>query len=88
METTAEVLDPTINCAIVKLSTRAFPGVLLQGDTLYSLYRGVQKTLAALNPDEQREAYDELESVVDSLKGYLDLYESVLTRNGYSLPYF
>lgn len=86
METTAEVLDPTINCAIVKLSTRAFPGVLLQGDTLYSLYRGVQKTLATLNPDEQPEAYDGLEFVVDSLKGYLDLYESVLTRHGYSLP--
>lgn len=88
METTAEVLDPTINCAIVKLSTRAFPGVLLQGDTLHSLYSRVQKTLATLNPDEQPEAYDELEFVVDSLKGYLDLYESVLTRHGHSLPYF
>lgn len=87
MTTTAEVLSPATNFAIVKLSTRAFPGVLLQGDTLHGLYREAHRALAALNPDEQQEACDSLELVVVSLKGYLDWYENVLGRHGYSLPY-
>lgn len=88
MTTIAEVLDPATNSAIIKLSTRRFPGVLLQGDTLHSMYRRVSIALAALDPIAQQREYDELEAVVDTLRGCLDLYEATLARHGYSLPYF
>lgn len=86
MTTTAEVLDPATNSAIVKLSTRAFPGVLLQGDTLYTLYLHVKEAQAVLDPQTQDEYYS-LEIVADTMRRCLDLYEATLARQGYSLPY-
>ncbi|QWP78957.1 hypothetical protein J5226_11445 [Lysobacter sp. K5869] len=88
MTTTVDLLDPTSNSAIVKLSTRAFPGVVLQGDTLHSLYRRANTALSALDPDTQSHEYNSLELVVDTLRGCLDVYEETLARHGYSLPYF
>lgn len=87
MTTTAEVLDPATNSAIVKLSTRAFPGVLLQGDTLYILYEHVKEAQAVLDPQTQDEYYS-LEIVADTMRRCLELYEATLARHGYSLPYF
>ena len=87
MTTTVDLLDPASNSAIVKLSTREFPGVVLQGDTLHSLYRRASTALSALDPDTQHE-HNSLELVVDTLRGCLDVYEETLARHGYSLPYF
>jgi hypothetical protein len=48
MNTTADSLDPTTNSAIVTRSTRQLHGLLLQGDTLHSMYRRTNTALAAL----------------------------------------
>lgn len=87
MTITAEILDPATNCAIVKLSVRRFPGVLLQGDTLNSLYVETRRALAALDPVADEAACDALQTVVERLRGCLDFYEATLLRHGYSLPY-
>ncbi|ALN59061.1 hypothetical protein GLE_3717 [Lysobacter enzymogenes] len=85
---TAEVLDPVVNCAIVKLSSRAFPGVLLQGDTLYTMYCRAQHALAGLDPATDEDEYDTLADLVEHLGECLGIYERTLARCGYSLPYY
>ncbi|WP_394540517.1 hypothetical protein PRJ39_08010 [Lysobacter enzymogenes] len=84
---TAEVLHPAVNCAIVKLSSRAFPGVLLQGDTLHILYRNAQYALAGLDPATHEDEHDTLAELVEHLGECLGVYERTLARCGYSLPY-
>jgi hypothetical protein len=82
-----DVISNATNCPIVKLSDRQFPGVVLQGDTLHSLYRHACRVLESLDCVKNERVYDDCEFLAESLKAILTVYEGVLTENGIALPY-
>jgi hypothetical protein len=83
-----EILDNAINCVVVKLPERKFPGVVIQGDSLWILYssvRGLQRVCKGKISDE---ADDELSDLLDLLSMYVHHYESTLEAHGIDLPYY
>jgi hypothetical protein len=82
-----ELLDNTINCAVVKLTSRKYPGVVIQGDSLHNLHTSVQYAKTLCETGQTAEAVDELSMLVDILATYVDNYERVLKHFGRDLPY-
>ncbi|MEO1623463.1 MAG: hypothetical protein AAFU53_20850 [Cyanobacteria bacterium J06632_3] len=74
-----------------KLAHRRFPGVLIQGDTLFTLYCLLEKTLSELKAktpaDDDESVVVELEERLEGLKFTLESYEEALTAHGYQIPY-
>ncbi|WP_144122970.1 DUF6959 family protein [Catellatospora sichuanensis] len=84
----AELLTDGGNNAIVRLPHRAFPGVLVQGDTLAALRAQLVAAAGALrrSPGDAT-ALDELGSVIGDLDEILDRYEEALSEHGLRRPY-
>jgi hypothetical protein len=57
---------------------RRFPGVLVQGDSLYSLCAQADNVCAAAKGKLGSDACDELNDLRDALWSYLDHYKSAL----------
>lgn len=84
----AKVIANNTNCSIVQIDNRAFPGVLIQGDSLYSLYTKADKLFNFIeNLGEDHELYEQSEFLRDSLKEYLLVYENCLNEHNQRLPY-
>ncbi len=81
------LLGGGVNCPIVKVNGREYPGVILQGDTLFSLYRAAERVISSSKAGAAVFDYDSAEFLRDSLKEYLSVYEDVLLKNGIELPY-
>ena len=82
---TADVLGT----AIVQMPERAYPGIVVQGDTWYSMKQRAERALAKaeeLMPEDTDELYD-LRHVVEWLDGMLRHYETTLAVHDLSLPY-
>jgi hypothetical protein len=69
---TARILNHAINNAVVQLPYRRYPGVLFQGDTLYTIYR-------LIKDNHNKEA-------AARLKTALDNYELALREAGFTHP--
>jgi hypothetical protein len=84
---TAEILLGATNQVIVQVPGRAFPGSVIQGDSLsilYSLACDIEDR-AQLAPDEElRDLALELREL---LQARLRLYDELLERRGLSRPY-
>jgi hypothetical protein len=87
VEKSIEVYDETSNYAIVRMPGRAFPGCVVQGDSLAILLGHARVVLdrARLSPDE--ELVGEAEELVEHLESRLAHYESVLRAHGIRRPY-
>lgn len=82
------MFTPPGNNAIVRMPGRAFPGVLVQGDTLSILREHVANAARLLaGPDGGGEALGQLGIALDDLDAMLDRYERVLDANGLRRPY-
>ena len=81
-----DMIENVVNCAVVRVEGRLYPGVVIQGDSLFSLYRSAEKLMQSVNAEDNRD-YDTAEFLRDSLMEYLSVYERVLTKNGMELPY-
>jgi hypothetical protein len=84
----ARILARGGNIAVVHLDSRAFPGVLVQGDTFAELQRQLADAAARLrgNPDDV-EALSDLEYGINELAQVLRFYEATLADFGIRLPY-
>lgn len=82
------VLEEASNCPVVQISSRRYPGLVIQGDTLFSFFRLVQETRESVAAGRAEEAADYAEQLEDALGDLLAFYESVLKRRGLELPYF
>ena len=82
-----EVFSEVSNYGIVRMPGRAYPGCVVQGDTLASLCRTARRVhqLALQTGDE--EMADEAELLTEQLEGRLRHYESVLAEHNIPLPY-
>jgi len=81
-----KILSTTSNAAILQLDGRAFPGILIQGDSLRNLYRLVEDCKSNLNKDPE-ESHGILAELSEILQSYLAVYEKVLEENQIELPY-
>jgi len=87
-EMTVSVLNRASNCPVVQVSGRRYPGMILQGDTLFSflqLVKGVRSSLVAGKVEEAEDFAVQLE---DEISNYLHFYEGVLGEKNIKLPYF
>lgn len=82
-----ECLTDESNYVVLKTPGRNFPGMVLQGDTLRSLLRTVQRAEALLVSGNIEEASCELKDLRAALQERCSFYEQVIEGEGYSLPY-
>jgi Family of unknown function (DUF6959) len=87
MTTEVILLSPPINFAVVQLTSRKFPGVVVQGDTLHSLVNRVNELLGLLRSGDTEEVSAGLEDISDQLTDAMKHYERVCTERGIDLPY-
>ena len=85
MKKSVTLIENFVNAPIVQMSGRAFPGVVIQGDSLHSLYMRADKIFQNMNNNIVD--LDEMEFIRDSLKSYLTIYELTLQERGMDLPY-
>lgn len=83
----APILDSTTNRAVVKMPGRRFPGVVVQGDTLYGLRCDIAEAADLAKRGDCGSAAAEIASVLESFEDLLAHYEHVLTVAGWELPY-
>lgn len=84
-----EVFSEAINMPVLRMYSRKFPGVLIQGDTLsnlVSLARGIGEEARGMG-HEDSELVDLADELADMLSAFLREYERVLKARGMPLPY-
>ena len=93
MKTEVTVLGDQLNAVVIQLPSRKFPAIAIQGDSLsilYSLIEDICESVGKIQPllpvdDETLDLSFELK---DLIKGYVAAYESALSNNDISLPYY
>ena len=84
---TVEILSDDTNMVVLRHPTRRFPGVLIQGDSLYSMCKQADRVCAAAQEILPMEPYTELNSLRNSLWAQLTHYKAVLAEHDLSLPF-
>lgn len=81
-----EIYSDATNMAVMKHPGRAYPGVLVQGDTLHSMVASLRYVIGNGDclPDE---AAGRLQEVAERLEDMLTHYRSVLAANQIQLPF-
>lgn len=87
-EARVSILEEASNCPVVQISSRRYPGMIIQGDTLFSFFRLVQEARESLAAGRAEDAADYAEQLEDALGDLLTFYEGVLEKHGLKLPYF
>ena len=82
-----EIYSDQTNAAVMRHPERRFPGVLVQGDSLYSLCVQADDACAAAKGKLVPDAYGELNDLRNALWGYLNHYKSVLGEHQIQLPF-
>ena len=80
----AKLLSDPTNGAVVHLPGRAFPGVVIQGDTLDTLIAELREVLTEEGATDRDEL---LADVIERLENVQARYEAVLMHEGIALPY-
>ena len=84
---TLEIYSDATNAAVVRHPGRRFPGVLVQGDTLHTLYVAADNSCKAGQGRLSEDAYLELCELRDHLRDLLDHYKQVLSDHQIGLPF-
>lgn len=82
-----EVLSENINCPVVRVPGRKFPGVVIQGDSLRILFdhaEEIEQFVVHNRNEEMGAAAAHLKSI---LSGYIEEYERTMAAHGHELPY-
>jgi hypothetical protein len=80
-----EILSDQTNAAVMRHPGRRFPGVLVQGDTLYNLCQRADLACRALHRGAP--GHDEANEVRNALWGLLNHYKAVLAEHDLPLPF-
>jgi hypothetical protein len=90
-EITVEIFSRAVNANVLRVPERAYPGVLIQGDSLRLLYDSA-RTLellctGALRPEDAEATPVELATELrEALASYLWVYQSALDAHGRPVP--
>lgn len=82
-----ELLSEPKNYAVVRLPSRNFPGVVMQGDTLNILLKDIVRVKTAVTLGHLADASEGLDDIIGQLEAAKKFYESVCQRKGIDLPY-
>jgi hypothetical protein len=80
-----EILSDAPNRAVLRHPGRHFPGLLVQGDTLFSLCANADLLCQKL--ERSSLAFGDANALRNTLQDWLAQYKAVLTENGMSLPF-
>lgn len=80
-----EIYSDATNAAVIRHPGRKFPGVLIQGDTLYSMCQRADLIARMLNPNT--EEFEELNDLRNHLWSLLTYYKSVLVDHDHEIPF-
>jgi hypothetical protein len=83
----APILAEVPNSGIVQLPGRRFPGVVVQGDSLSSMFDELALALRHAKHRRDEEGYYATLAVASRLQELLAAYENTLSAIGSSLPY-
>ncbi len=83
-----EVFSSASNAAVVRMPTRRFPGMVIQGDSLHILYSLADTVVQLAAPHGDEDLSGEAGELRDLLAGYMASYENVLKDHGMELPYY
>ncbi|MGC9666861.1 DUF6959 family protein [Planosporangium sp. 12N6] len=75
------------NFAVLRLPARRFPGVLVQGDSLYAFWQQVGEIQSALRVGDLEQAREVTDSLVDDMGDLLGGYIEALDAAGIGLPF-
>jgi len=82
-----EIYSDATNAAVLRHPSRRFPGVLVQGDTLWSLCHKADALCAESRSQLDSQRYAELNELRNTLWGLLTHYKAVLGEHDISLPF-
>jgi hypothetical protein len=80
------IYSDATNAAILQHPARRFPGVLVQGDTLWTLCHRADAACANSRGRLDSESYQELNELRNSLWSFLSHYKAVLGEHNIPLP--
>lgn len=84
---TVEIYSDQTNAAVIRHPDRRFPGVLIQGDSLYSICVQADDACLAAKDQLRSDEYAELNNLRNSLWSYLNHYKSILGEHQIPLPF-
>jgi hypothetical protein len=82
-----EIYSDRTNAAVVRHPDRRFPGVLVQGDTLYSMCQSADYICKAAMDSLPEDQYLELNDLRNGLWDLLNHYKVVLGEHRIELPF-
>lgn len=82
---TVEILSDQSNAAVMRHPERAFPGVLVQGDSLYVLCQ--RADAACKEVGRGKPGFGELNDLRNALWSYLNHYKATLLEHRIALPF-
>lgn len=82
-----ELFGQEVNAPVIRMPSRKYPGILVQGDSLHNMLSLIKGTEAALATGNVEEAKDTLQEVREMISGYDAAYRNALTENGVPLPF-
>ena len=82
-----EIFSDSTNQAVMKHPGRNYPGLLLQGDTLYSICRDLDEVCREIRRGNAEGAFEELNELRNSMWGKLNHYKTVLGEHEIELPF-
>lgn len=80
-----EIFSDAVNAAIIRHPERQFPGVLVQGDTMFSMAKLAKNIMECL--DQEDDLYWEMKDLEAMLNGFVQHYTSILKSHHMSLPF-
>jgi hypothetical protein len=81
-----EIYSDATNAAVIRHPGRKFPGMLIQGDSLFNLSRMAAAALAGAEPETDH--WYDLKELADDLQSRVKFYAQVMRENGLELPFF
>ena len=81
------LLSRPANFAVVQLTERKFPGVVVQGDTLNALVNRLHQLALLLDSGELEDLRDGIADMKEVLAEARTHYEAVCSEYGIALPY-
>lgn len=82
-----EIFSDATNQAVMKHPERNYPGVLIQGDTLYSICKDLDEVCQEIKAGNVVEAFEELNEIRNSMWERLNHYKAVLGEHDIELPF-
>jgi uncharacterized protein DUF6959 len=84
---TVEILSDMVNMPVLRMPGRKFPGIVIQGDTLSSLFALSNMIRSRAEQGDDAEMIDLAEELKNELAHFLQQYEQVMKSHNMVLPY-